>query len=244
MFKRWDLISSSSSYDVTWNGEFIPKDEKQEKQAGIIWEQALRKRPDSFVNGLIYTFESANVSGDKTVIHGRRARYFYYYAQHVDPSLDFGLVPVGVSGIIEVPHGNGKALVAAKRGSDVTQYSGFYEFVPSGGIDEASMHENGQVDYTGQLRKELNEETGVGENEIESIRPFAFIRDIEGGVFDICSVITLNSNPFSKGKTSVASNEYSEFVVIPYEEAPQFLKKNKNKVVPTSLAMFQALNKK
>jgi len=116
--------------------------------------------------------------------------------------------------------------------------------VPSGGIDEISMLGDGRVDYIGQLRKELNEETGVNEDEIDSIRPFALIRDVSGGVFDICAVITLKNDPFSGSETGTLSSEYCDFIAIPRDEAPQFLKKNKNKFVPTSLAMFQALTRK
>lgn len=243
MKRSWDIISTSSNFEVTLEGDFVQTDESKERRTKYLWEKAAKKRPDSFVNGYICSFVSASIEGNVTKVKVRRVRYMYYYTQHIDPKLNYQITPVGVSGVLEVPKDDGRAMIVAKRGNNVTQYSGYYEFVPSGGIDENYMAESGRIDFTGQLRTELKEETGLDESCVEEIKPIAFIKDIEGGVYDLCAVIKIKNDITSDMAGLMRSDEYCDFIAIKYEELDSFLKDKRGRFVPTSLAIANVLSK-
>jgi hypothetical protein len=243
MGKSWEIISKSSQYEITWEGDFQPRDAGTDERARDIWDKAVRKNPESYTNGTFLAFRSANVDSKRTSIHCYRAQYMYYFAQSRETGLDLGLRPVGVSGIIEIRTKGGPSLVVAKRGKTVTQYPGMLEFIPSGGIDGNALLDGGRVDYVSQFRREFTEETGAAGEAIASIEPFAFIHDIQSNVYDICALIRADCKYDAIKEGISKSGEYSDVVFVPRREIESFIKMNKHEFVPTSPAIISAMKK-
>ena len=243
MSKNWEILSRSSEFELFWESDFQPPNVRMEERARAIWETAVRKNPGAYINGSMLAFHSVSVDQAKTVVRCIRTQYMYYFAQHRDPELDFGLRPVAVSGIVEIPSEYGPAFVIAKRGKTVTQYPGYLEFIPSGGIDGGSLADSGRADFISQLRKEFTEETGVSPDAIAAIEPFAFIHDTSGGVYDICALIRADCTGGDIKNGISKSGEYSDVAIVPRSEIESFAKKHKREFIPTSLAIIQALKK-
>lgn len=244
MDKSWEIVSSTSKYDVLWDGDFSPESDEKDSKAREIWEKAVRKQPGSYVNGQMLAFRSVSIRSERTLVHCVRSQYMYYFAQHKAPELNFGIRPVCVSGAIGITTSEGPAFVIARRGKTVTQYSGYFELIPSGGLDGESMLEDGRVDFISQLRREFVEETGVGADAVRAISPFALIRDVQSEVFDICALISIDCAPGQITSGISKSGEYSDVVIVPRDQVKSFVRKHKNIFVPTSLAIMRLIAEK
>ncbi len=231
----WQIISSTSEYDILWDGEFEPEPELQE-EAESIWIKAVRKRPE-LTDDFLLTFNSAGISNNRTTVRCTKTSYRYYFAAHSAPGLFPPLEPMSVSGVIRVASPGGPAYLVARRSRKVTLYKNFLEFIPSGGIDGKAMSDGGAVDFIDQFKREFEEESGLDRAFITSIEPFALIKDIEGEVYDVCAVIDVSCGADDLFDALAANNEYSDFRLVSHDSLQQFIKDNRHVFVPTSMAI-------
>jgi len=62
-----------------------------------VWKEASRKR--KLFNGVIFNFCGFDQKNNEVIIKGHFVEYKYFYAQLNSPDIDFGINPLGVSGI-------------------------------------------------------------------------------------------------------------------------------------------------
>ena len=119
--------------------------------------------------------------------------------------------------------------------NNVTEYKGFYEFVPSGGISSSKI-EGGFILHEEQLIEEFLEETKI--NMIPEIEPFCFVFDRNNGVYDICSRVLVNQ-PLENLIVNNQNLEYKTFEILRLKDLTNQIKMKR--FVPTSRVMLNNL---
>ena len=202
------------------------------RRIDALWEAELRVHPDRF-DGTLCAF----VRREGDVLHGRFVPYRYYAAQRRDPTLPLAIIPLAVSGLL-ICQGQ---VAFARRSERTTQYPGWIELVPSGGLDADCLHEDSTVDHRAQLIRELTEETGIPESEILSIEPVALVRDCVDPVVDLASVIEVGPRARAIADMTLAGGvgEYHSLVWVSTAELPTFVEGHRHDLVPMSLALCE-----
>jgi len=198
-----------------------------------LWNQELKKR--KLFNGKIVSYKAHLKIGDTLNIECFITQYKYFFAQLQNPELNLKITPIGVSGIIIDEENN--TVLAIRH--NVTEYEGFYEFMPAGSID-ASKRKNDFILFHKQLIEEFEEETKIRKENIRNIEPYCLILDSNHGVYDICSKI------YTKGRIDNAlmkakqNEEYRDIETINLENIQR--KIEKNNCVPTSIIILNNLD--
>lgn len=210
---------------VNYNPTFS---ENQKDAIEKIWNQYLKLK--QLFNGKIVCYKSHEKSNNVLSVECFITEYKFFFAQQNSSELDLGIMPIGVSGVIIDKNDN--VLIAVRK--NVTEYNGFYELAPSGGIcslkrkDKIILHEE-------QLIEELLEETEIKRDVIEAIEIFCFIFDKNDGVYDICSKLHV-SKPLEQLLKNKTTKEYKNFEIVSLKDVKS--KIIKNDCVPTSRVML------
>ncbi len=139
---------------------------------------------------------------------------------------------LAVSAIIQC----GDCVILGKRSREVSQDAGLWEFCPSGSIDNQCLDdESGIIDYTSQLKIELEEELAIPAEKISGMELICLIEDDEEGVIDICVRLSIES-PI---ELPVSNSEYREFRKIPLREIDSFHGDNSVLMSPVSSYLIQ-----
>jgi HAD superfamily hydrolase (TIGR01509 family) len=220
----------SAALTVALTDDALALSEPVRARIDTLWAEEQRAHPNRF-DGTLLTF--AGRSGD--TLYGRFVPYRYYLAQRRDPEIAraLGLVPLAVSGIVECDG----AVAFATRGDTTTQYPGWIELVPSGGIGAEFLRADKSVDYAGQLVQELVEELGVPESAIAEREPIALLRDHRDEVIDIGCVLRVSAA--ARREVLTSGEEYHSLRWVPIAELPQFVTAERDRLVPTSRALAE-----
>lgn len=195
-----------------------------------IWERESVIRKGELFNGRLLSF----VALENERLLGRFVEYKHYIAQLAEPSLKsiLQIEPISISGICIA---EGKFLVG-KRSEMLTQYPGFYELVPSGGIEPSSVLE-GRVNIAKQYQNELLEETGIEKTLIRQILPFALVHDLRKEAYEICASIKLEGEVLNI--SYMEGSEYSQLLWKSKMQLKKFIRENEEKFVPFSLHLVK-----
>ncbi|MDF1749157.1 MAG: hypothetical protein P1V34_09830 [Alphaproteobacteria bacterium] len=166
-----------------------------------IWNQLLMEFPH-LKKGSILIAKKV----DPPIFHVAEAPYQLFAAARRDAELAnrLKIQPIAVSGILMCQDG----LVLGKRANWVTQYPGFWEMVPSGGV---TLQPNGNVDIERQIQDELWEEIGISNANIGA--PLGWVYDTESGVIDFVMPISTQLR-MSELQKLTRSDEYSDIKVV------------------------------
>jgi len=197
------------------------------------WEKEQERRNKKLFNGNILNLAiiEQQTADSRLILQCHTVEYKHYLAQR--SGIDLEITPLAVSGIVFYQENNSKIFYIGKRSETVTQYPGYYEFIPSGSIDAKNLVPNQPVDYSKQLIIELKEELSVPVEDIKSHKAFCLIFDEIDRVYDIGIEIEVLK---SKIKTDKA--EYTAAQRLPLSSVAEYVK-GKN-VVNTSRKLFEA----
>lgn len=182
-----------------------------EARISRIWENECRKRP--LTDGEILCYAGHRTNGGMLEVDVFISKYRYFLARFQDQSIPVRVTPLGISGLLL--DSEGKTLAA--RRTEVTEYPGQLELVPSGGMDVTNVI-LGRADFELQILEELEEETGICGSAVTQVSAFCLIGDAVHGVMDLGCVITLGTklkNTFPSGENA----EYRHFQVL----SPEYL---------------------
>jgi len=196
-----------------------------------LWRAESRKR--TVFNGEIVSYKSHKKAGETLNIECFITQYKFFLAQLRAPELDLSINPIGVSGIIIDSEENTVHAVRQK----VTEYEGYYEFIPAGSIDP-SKREGDLILFQETLMEEFAEETGLLTKHIQKIEPFSFVFDKTHGVYDICSRI-YTRGPVGDLLQARQNEEYRDIEAVPLDKIHDRIESAK--YVPTSKLMFNHL---
>lgn len=196
----------------------------------MVWREETDAQASKLFNGQILNF----VSLDENKMVGEFVDYKFFFAQLKDPGLDLKIVPICVSGVTL----SGDKVLIGKRSQTVTQFRGYYECVPSGGID-AGLLRSGTINLQEQFSRELWEETGISVTEIKRIHPFQIVHDLSSRHYEVCALIDVNYMVVHDPREP--TEEYSEFSWVPKSELKSFLKKHEGEFVPFSVHLLNLI---
>ena len=204
-----------------------------------IWQAEVDKN-DKLFNGLFLNYHSIEKSEDAVEAFGHFVEYKNFIAQRLESGLDLNIKPIGVSGLSVFEDAGEEYVLLAKRSKDVTQYPGCLELVPSGTIDGQFMKENGVVDYQAQLENEFYEETGLPKGSVIDVKGFALILDTQDSVYDVCCKVTFKADSKNIIDGMKLSGEYNEPQCVALNDLSDFVRENKDGIIPCSRAVIEA----
>lgn len=205
----------------------------QKKIIEDIWNNELQKKVIFITNNEIISYKYHIKSKNCIYIYCFITQYKYFFAQLKNPELNLGIKPIAVSGLF-IDEKNNTLLGLRKK---TTEYSDFYELIPSGSI-EAQQIKNNEVLYKEQLIKEIEEETNISRINVKYIEPYCIIFDNNHSVCDICSKIYIRGklNNLLKYKEN---KEYKDLKIVELKNIFEYV--IKDNFVPTSNIMINNL---
>lgn len=216
-----------SDAELLWRGEVelvveegpVPIPAELEERIEVIWTAELARRP-SVVDGTVLTVERV-VSGR---VVAKRCPYKVFVARERDPDIrrSLRIRALGVSGVVVTEDGR---VVVGRRAETVTEYPGAWELVPSGGIAESATP-------LAALLAELQEEVGIGDDEVADVEAIGLIHDHAQDGFDICFLLRVVGD-------AAPSGEYGQLALVSPGEARELLARGP--AVPTSRVLLEAL---
>ncbi len=209
--------------------------ENSGKHVDEIWREEKSRRGRHIYNAPILTM----VQRRKSLIHSRFVQYKEYIALRRRPDLfgGFEIFTLGVSGLVL----SDDSAFFARRADHVTGYAGYYELIPSGGIDDRFLDADGRIDYIRQLLAELKEETGIDETHVEKTKALALIYDDVDRSYDLCveCVLAVSTGEALEIIRACSQNEYEPPIAVSFDDIGSFVGDKKKNVVPTSLALLE-----
>ncbi|MGZ3634197.1 MAG: NUDIX hydrolase [Parachlamydiaceae bacterium] len=225
-------ISSDFRIKVQDSRDKIKLSDYDERLVNQIWSEARARSQNTLFNGRLLRFISFQESKNEVI--GEFVEYKYYIAHLRNQYLKsvLNIYPIGISCICTCQN----MFLFGKRSSTVTDYSGYYELVPSGGIDPESVQQN-VVNLQRQAKRELTEETGIAEQAVKSCIPYLFVVDHQTGIYEVCLKIELNRR--EEMEIPWKSDEYDLIEWKSLEKARSFIEKEGGNVVPLTRFLFQ-----
>ena len=200
------------------------------------WEKEQERRNKKLFNGNILNLAIIEQQENKLLLQCHPVEYKHYLAQR--SGIDLGITPLAVSGIVFYHENDTKIFFIGKRSESVTQYPGYYEFIPSGSIDANNITPNHSVEYTTQLIVELKEELGISVNEVLTQNAFCLIFDEIDRVYDIGIEVEVENSDLIK----IGESEYTRIKRLPLMQIDKRFQNENENIVPTSKILFKAFN--
>jgi len=231
--KKAFWIAYSPSIEVNLidtSPKIMEGDNVSDADANKLWNAEVLKN-SNLKNEMVtlYTGHQKSEAGNLT-IECYETKYQNVFAK-LRKITDSQIFPLAVSGIVMDPSEN---ILIGKRSDRVSEYSEFYEIVPSGALP--AIYANGSK-FIDQMKIELGEESPISQNNIASTLPLGLIFDSKNEVYDIIVKMYLNSK--ISGPLP-ASKEYSELSFVELITAYDMLEKFP--FVPVSEAILKHLS--
>ncbi|MCU1279435.1 MAG: hydrolase, partial [bacterium] len=227
-----DLEPLTTALEIAVSDEPQALDADLQQAVDASWTEELRAHPNRFDGPLL-----SYLGRDGNRLRGRFIPYRQFLAQRRSPSLRgrLGVVPLAVTGLV-VCEGH---VAWARRGDAVTQYPGWWELVPSGGIDRAQLRSDGTVDHVAQLLRELHEETGIAPSLVTRTAPLALVHDRCDDVVDIATLVEVAAAARTIAEQTVARGgaEYRALRWVARGDLAAFLAAAADPIVPCSRAL-------
>jgi 8-oxo-dGTP pyrophosphatase MutT (NUDIX family) len=201
-----------------------------------IWTAEQQRRGNKLFNHKLFSISAIDSAGHIT---GWLVEYKWFLAQRRDPSLYDALRvrPLAVTGLLHCAEG----IVTGRRSRHVEQDAGFWELVPSGGVDGSTARPDGSISLDDQLLAELEEEVGITRQMIVSPpEPFATVYDEDTHVLDIGVVLRTNLSKAAVISTfnSLENREYVELECLPRGRVEDLAEPFRHKLASVSRALL------
>lgn len=194
-----------------------------------IWHREQELRKEKLFNGKVLSL----LSYDETQLTASFVDYKLMVAYLRDPQLrqKLGIRPLSLSGVAHTD----QAILIGKRSSLVSQYPGWYELAPSGGIDPIAA--KGEfIDIKKQALIELEEETGIRAIHVVNVKPYALVLEKDSGIMEVCVDILIKSSRV--GETLESTPEYADLFWIPFTDIQGFIQKHERNTIPLSIHLL------
>ncbi|MBF0447939.1 MAG: hypothetical protein HQL67_07050 [Magnetococcales bacterium] len=250
--------------DRHWQERIAPYQEEIES----VWRHQCQIRGNLF-NGRILNFIDLNPAEAGWVLRGHFVDYQVLLAKQFLPHLPVDLAPIAVSGLTclqlhsaqpahpvdaasRVEPIDRRWILVARRARWVTHYPGFYELVPSGGVDESRLNrQTGELDYLGKLKEEFAEESGFNLNlavdpmhrrqfpYFDQCSELGVVFDPQINCYDLCATLEATGTTLPPlEKKPGHDGEYEDFSWIEVGATESFIAEHRQWIVPTSLALL------
>ncbi len=203
-----------------------------------VWKNLCKQKNNKLFNGKVLVYIDSFKKNDTLVMNAGFVDYKIAVSSRIEPSLGLKIKQIGVSGITLISDENDKYVLFSSRSSDNTEYPNFLELVPSGNIDNSSLRSDGKIDFSSKLIEEFVEETGLTKNCIQEINTLFLVIDNVNQVFDICCEIKISSSKLNIIETFQKVSEYGKPELVLLSSLSDYVKKNHERIIPTSHAIL------
>lgn len=203
-----------------------------------IWDKECKIKNYKIFNDEVLSFVDIHKENHNVIVSAKFTEYKNVLASRKKPQLGLSIKQIGVSGIIIIECKK-QFILFATRSTDTTEYPRYLELVPSGNIDKSVLRDNGTIDYISKIKEEFKEETGLSPKYIKQVKSFCFVYDKKNQVFDVVCLIALDIDPKRIIESFKKVSEYKNPQLVPLEDLYNFVRQNKQKIVPTSLAILE-----
>jgi len=202
-----------------------------------IWTLEKNQRQSVLFNGLIYCIEAFD--DDQILGHFEEYRRIIGVIRDAEVRNSLDLWSLGVSGVLQCRDG----LVFGLRGVGNTYDQGLWETVPSGGVADECLDQNGNPDPKAQLLAELVEEVGLSANDVQVGSPFLLIKNIYGFYFDMGFELTtdLDGPIVLEAYANLDNDEYTQINIVPIDEIADFVSAHSDQMAVASMVYLQHL---
>lgn len=221
------LRASRITVDLT--GDMVVPDDVEAK-ARSIFADASAKNP-KMTDGAIASATAWSAHDGSLRLSAVRASYRHFLAARA--GVHVGVTAIGVTGLLLVTQTDGSApkIAVGKRASDVTQYPGRWECVPSGGLSLAAGElPNPEL----QIRTELSEEVDLAPGIDIAVEPLGIVEDF-GESVDVAYLIRC---ALPSGVKLAPRSEYDALRLVEVEELRRETEANAGGFVPTVGALL------
>jgi hypothetical protein len=231
---RYNVEECPPGLVVRVSGRQNPLADSLERQVQAIWDAEQTGRDKPMLNGELLSLTGR--SGNE--LHGCFLEYQWFVAQRNTPALveHLRVRPLAVAGLVICADG----VVFGQRAHSVTQFPGYWELVPSGGIDHSKIRDDRTINYIDKLVEEFVEETGCPAEVISGPQPFALVEDCYTHVIDIGVQIKtdLSRKQIQGYHKENSSHEYKRLQVVSLNGLQEHVIRNSSQIVGTSLALL------
>lgn len=196
-----------------------------------IWQNEKRIRKESLFNGRVLSLIDKDES--KATVEFIEYKLFLAYVLHPELRGKLGIKPISLSCLTRTS----EVILIGRRSELVLQYPLFFELAPSGGID-AGAQEKERINVKEQALRELVEETGYSENDVEEISCLKLIYDSFTGIYEVIVEIVLFDEVRGGGER-LTTDEYKELQWVNFKDIPAFIENNQDRMVPLSLYLLR-----
>ena len=238
--------SYSRDYEILAKGNILLKNnfssikisEKKTQTINDIWNEEFEKNRSIF-NDQVLCFTNFFKKANDVHVNVFFTDYRNVIAERKLPTLQLNIRQVGVSGLTIVHENKQKYVIFALRSKNNMEYPEYLELVPSGNIDKSVLQNEDSVNYIQKLKEEFVEETGTFTGNIKKVYSFCLVYDKIHQVFDVGCIIELEYTLTDLINNFQKVNEYSNPMFVKEIELNEFINNNKEKIVPTSLALLE-----
>lgn len=222
-------LERSFEVKIVDSGEEFQLSDVEKNRVEELWEAAQKQYEGKLFNGKLLNYLDF-VDGK---LYGKFVEYKYYIAQRADLTLRkrLSIRPIAISCLCTFEE---QALLG-KRSALVTDFPGFFELVPSGGIDPSAA-ENGKVNLIKQALTELSEEAKIEPKDVRSCYPLVLFQDLITGGFEICMRIELKK---IQAHSLLQNNEYSQLEWMAFSKLQKFAFEKKESFITLSLFLIE-----
>lgn len=207
-----------------------------EASVSEIWEQACEERGTGLFNGPIASVRK--YSTDLIEVEISDYRRLLASREHKGLQQKLTVKPLAVSGLIRSPDG----IVFGRRGKGNYDSVGFWELVPSGGIDPKGYVIDDEVEYSNQILAELREEIGLSAERVKQMKLLCLIDDDSTNVIDLGIELIIEDASASEIRNkhkNLGSDEYTQIQFVPEGLLTKFVESNHQQILPVSLAILE-----
>jgi hypothetical protein len=207
--------------------------------AEAVWSAACAANPNLFDGSALHRVATRRRKGTFE-IEVQSVPYRFVYAALRSPERFDALTPLGVSGIVRSRSGGEDLFLLGERSHAVTQYPGFIELIPSGGMELEDAGAGGLVDHRARLLAELEEEASIPASAVEEIVDLGVVDDPASGMSDVICLVTLRSTlPNDLG----SNREYARRFLASRRAVEDVVRSFDGRVVPTIWGCLELLDR-
>lgn len=190
-----------------------------------VWEAEMQLKHGNLFNGQLLCYSKHT----EDCLYGYFTDYKHYIAFLRNPYLRslIQICPLGISAMTI----SGSRILLGKRGAYVTQYPGYYECAPSGGLSKEMVNGN-EIRFSKPFEEELYEETGIDQKSIQAVTPKYLILDAKSSSYEIIASMELSQ---SVGELTLnPTDEYETLIWVDIHHLSEFINDRSINILPLS----------
>ncbi len=204
-----------------------------------LWEAAQARTGGVLFNGAVFSADVISTN----CLSGHMTEYRRIVAQIASPALHaaLNLRPLAVCGMVRCTDG----VVLGRRSMHAGYAPGIWQLPPAGNVDAGAVDADGHIDLKRQMLRELEEELGVGSDDVISMEPLCLVEHPDSHILDLGFLIDLRLDAAALLAAHAAAadrREYDPLTVVPTAQFVERLIGLGDQLMPTAWLFIDRLD--